>query len=161
MSELLKQIAEIQRELKTQDNYGTGHPVYCVEKRYKLYGMDMDYSDDVVWMGPADDPIEVTDPKKIEILDKLWEEDDEDSIVPFGDEEWPEEICLKNYFKTAYTIQKEHLQTFFTEKAAKEYIENNKHNFRRAELVMYVDSVYRNPEMILIREFLKNTIISY
>ena len=92
-------------------------------------GWTPNYSDDLVW---------------INIEDRVYEVD-----APSYEQE-TEYIIQTGYFDYWETVM-----VAFTEEGCKEYLRLNGHNFR-GETRIYVESFYRCPEMIVIREYLMN-----
>jgi hypothetical protein len=135
-------IQEIAREVQTQDNnwHMTSYPIYLVERKVRDYGLDPAYCDEYVWLDDSGDYNEVDDKDLINNLDE-W-----DNLCSF-----PEEY--KNYTKVYYRDRWEFVTLFFTEKAARAWIEARKHNYE--ELRLDVDSAYRNEELKTIQGFLK------
>lgn len=57
MSAREKALAEAERiaaDLREQDNRITSHPVFVVEQKRRIYGVDSDYTDSFVWVNPND-----------------------------------------------------------------------------------------------------------
>ncbi|MEO8277428.1 MAG: hypothetical protein ABI639_14535 [Thermoanaerobaculia bacterium] len=119
-------LAEIAREISTQDSAGTTHPIYVVQQRRRIYGIDTQWGGEVVWLG--EDSIEATAEDVAEIETGKRE-----------GEIWTE---------TGFVDVWEFVQPFFTRKGAEEYIRANGHRHGRgkADLRVYVDSGYRNDE---------------
>jgi len=130
------QLAAIKQELQTQDNRATANPFYIVQQRRRLYGFDTQWSDDnVVWLDY--DHNEVTDPEELLKLEANYD------------------YCIsepEGYTRTGYIDTWEFVQGFLTNKAAQAYIDQNKH--RLTDPRIYVDSLYRNYEMIAVRNML-------
>jgi hypothetical protein len=121
----------IGERLRTQDNRITVDPMFCVQGRRRIYGMDPDYADHVVWVDTEEGCRECEAPK---------------------DEE--ETQFIK---KAGYKDIWETLMVAFTEDGCKEHLELNGHNYRHYEEVrIYVESFRRCPEMIAIRAMLMN-----
>lgn len=130
-------IPAIQNRIRTQDNYCTRDPFYVVERRRRIYGLDPVYGGPVVWVDRHDNWCEVTDPEEIKAL----EDAAEDGQIPEG------------YEETAYVDTWEFVTACFTERAAQDFIAANRH--RHSEpLQMFVDTLYRNHEMLAVREHL-------
>lgn len=136
---MIEKLKEIQHELKTQDNRITADPIFLVEECIRIYGMDKSYADDdqIIWYHC--DGMEADEDEKA-ILDEL-----EENCEKIED-------CWK---KVAFMDKWIPVQSFFTEKAALEYIERNKHR-HSGKLRTYADSLYRNPEMKMIRDYILN-----
>ena len=117
-------IPEIGREIATQDNLATAHPLFLVQQRIRDYGYDPLYCDSCVW------------------VDEEGEELDNQEEGEEPQDTW-----------TGYRDRWEYVQTFFTRAAALQFIDNNKHRYYN-ELRIYVDSGYRNPEWQTVRQYL-------
>lgn len=129
----LEQLKITAENLRTQDNRCTQDPMFCVRGRRRIYGMDPQYSDNLVWIDVSDGTQQVDPPK------------DEDN-PPDG------------YEKTGYVDVWETLSVCFTEAGCKEHLRLNGHNYSRYEEVdIYAESFRRNPEMLAIRELLMET----
>lgn len=126
----MNSLLTIAENLRTQDNRCTADPMFCVQGRRRIFGMDPQWCDDVVWVDTYDGARQVDPP------------DDIDN---------PPE----HYIETGYIDVWETLAVCFTEQGCKEHLKLNEHNYRRYEEVrIYADTFNRNPEMIAIREFL-------
>lgn len=138
-------LIDIAVNLATQDNRITSDPIFLVQKKVRQTGMDLDYCDRSIWLDCANDGDEVTDLEQIERLNELEEK------YPLSQEEKNE---LGDYLKTGYIDHWETVQPFFTEKAARQFVESNAHRYDPDSLRIYVDSAYRNPEWQAVRNFL-------
>jgi hypothetical protein len=118
------------REVQTQDNAATAHPIFVVQQRERIYGCDPDLVDDgeVVWLDAVNDCQEIHGEER----DKLEEEYKRTFKVP------------DDYHRTGYFDRYEFVQPFFTKAGAEAYIEANRHRLKDPRI--YVDSAYRNPE---------------
>lgn len=123
-------IAEIQRELKTQDNLATAEPIYVVQEEVTIYGLDLNYCDDYLYLHC--DGFEYKDEQAL-IDDELSVDDD----------------CIE---KTGYRREWRDITCCFTRKGAENYIKINGHNHKKTRI--YVKSLRRNWEMIEIRNLL-------
>lgn len=126
------------RDVQTQDNASTAHPIFVVQQRNRIYGIDPDIVDDgqVVWLDAVYDCQEIHGEER----DKLEEAYQRTFTVP-GD-----------YHRTGYLDQWEFVQPFFTKTGAEEYIEANQHRLKEPRI--YVDSAYRNKEWGAVRALL-------
>lgn len=122
------ELHEIAKELKTQDNRFTSDPIFLVQEKVRIYGMDMNYSGDGQWMHNDGEPVD---------------EEIAAELDPWGD--------YDNYELVGYLDQWQFVQPFFTEKSAQQYIDSN--SYRHGELRIYVQSGYRNPEFQAMRKF--------
>lgn len=121
----LQFLLELSELLKTQDNRITSHPIFLVQKKVRDYGYDPAYSDNRVWIDADGNE---TDPPE--------DEDDNEELT-----------------ETAYIDRWETVTSCFTEAGAKQFVERNGHR-HDGELRIYVDSLYRNEEMIRVRNIL-------
>lgn len=138
-------LRDIAANLATQDNRITSNPQFLVQKKVRQTGMDMNYSDDYIWMDCANDWEEVVDRAQIERLDDLESREYRLSVE--------EQDEFSEYVKTGYLDRWETIQTFFTEVEADRYIAANKHR-HDGELRTYVEWSGRNPEWMAVRNFL-------
>lgn len=134
----LEKLKEIQHELKTQDNRCTADPIFLVEECERIYGMDSDYSDNYIWYNRED--CYEADGEEAKILDDL---EDNYKGIP--------SCWVQSYYIEKWVA----VQSFFTEKAALDFAERNKHR-HAGKLRVYADSLYRNHEMKLIRDYILN-----
>jgi hypothetical protein len=67
---------------------------------------------------------------------------------------WEQAQEAEHLEETGYRDDWEFVNAHFTLRSAEQFIKTNAHRYRRTELRVYVDSMYRCPEMIAIREFL-------
>lgn len=135
-------LKEFQKELETQDNRATAHPLYVVYQTEHV-PTDSDYSD----------KYEYYDPHSSDDFDNLeWfvESNEIDLPKPMDDDElfkWLEEHYDIN--KVYYLEKPKFVTAFFTNKAAELYIRANAHNLK--DPYVYVESLYRNYEMQAVR----------
>jgi hypothetical protein len=130
---VMQQIGEL---IRTQDNRCTSDPLFLVQEKKRMYGMDPDYCEDYDWL--SEDHEAVADEIERAGLDVL---DDKG-------------VEIKGWEKAYYIDQWEFVTVCFTEQACKDYIEANGHNLNEPRI--YAASAYRNREMIAIREMLKS-----
>lgn len=129
----LAAISRISGLIQTQDNRITSHPIYVVESRKRIYGMDGDYCDKSVWLhrdgeGEAED----------EELEKLEAEYAKANHIP--------EECERVGYVDTWNFE----AICLTSDAAEAYIERNAHNHDRLRL--YVYSGCRSDEWQLVRK---------
>jgi len=134
MNDKIKAIAEL---IRTQDNACTAEPIFTVQSRRRIYGLDSSFSDDFVWLNEDGDEIDEQD--RVEHLDEV----DDDG----GDTE------LEGVTKAYYIDIWEHKTSCLTEQGAKDYIEAMGHHM--VDPRIYVESGWRNKEWIMLREYLK------
>lgn len=135
---LLAPLKEIAGRMRGQDNRATGHPIFIVQQKRRIWGMDFEYGDEQVWLY---DGVEVA--KTQEDLERFLCENelDEDECMDKG-----------GLREVRYTDTFEFVQSFFSNKAAVAYIKVNRHNLTDPRV--YVDSAHRNTEWQAIRSVL-------
>ena len=141
-AEIPQTLLDIATNLATQDSRMTNNPQFLVQKKARHTGMDLDYSDNHIWIDGNGE--EVIDQNEIDRLDDL-------DHLAFPSKE--ETLELVRNTKTGYIDRWETVQPFFTEVEANHFIEANKHR-HNGELRTYVDSAYHNPEWQAVRNFL-------
>lgn len=137
MNELRSTMQRIGELIRQQDNQCTSDPLFLVQQKKRIYGIDSNYSEDYEWLR-EDDPEHVADRIERAGLDAL-ELEGEDTTG------WE-----KIYFLDIWDF----VTVCFTQKACEDYIAANKHNLNEPRI--YVHSSYRNREMIAVRAFLKD-----
>ncbi len=130
LREIVKKLQKIASDMKGQDNQFTAFPIFVVQQRKRIYGIDPEYSDDIAWIC---DGSEVS-------------EDDPDLLKAKAEYEELGELSpeYEDWIVTRYIDEWEFVQPFFSEKAAKAYLERNRHNLKNPRI--YVDSGHRNKE---------------
>lgn len=126
-------ILEIGRRMiaDAKDNdHHTAHPMFRVEKRRIVTGIDTDYTDNIAWI---DEYGEILDPEEAAALEAAYDETGE---VP------------DSYTRTGFVEEWEHVDTYLTQQAAEARINGGKDGR------VNVGSAYRNKEMQFVREFL-------
>lgn len=111
----------------------TQDPFFVVQEEFRDIGYDLDYS--------LDENI------------ALFEWEDTECILFPGDEGYKRALQDTNYEHTGFVTRWESVAYFFTEGAADEYIDKNRHR-HEGVLRTYADSLYNNPEMKAIRAML-------
>lgn len=122
-----EKLVDIGKRLLDQDDRCTAHPIFQVRGLRRIYGFDPQFAENLVWVDP-DNGYEECEPPK----------DKESNKVETGFEDrWEVITCA------------------FSEKACVDFLEANRHRYTcYTDFDIYVDSLYRNPEMIAIREVL-------
>lgn len=133
-SDAMRKIGEL---IRTQDNRCTSDPLFIVQQKKRIYGMDRNYFDDYEWLR-EDDHEHVADRIERAGLDALDEQGED----------------VTGWEKLYYLDIWEFVTVCFTEQACKDFIAANGHNLNEPRI--YASSAYRNREMIAIREFLKS-----
>lgn len=128
-------LVELAERLCTQDNAGTAHPVFTVQQRKRIMGLDPQWSDDhIAW------------------LDEDWDEVSPEDSAPLEEAYQATYEEPKGYTRTSYTDVWEHVMSFFTDQAARDYIKRNRHHMNEPRV--WVDSAYRNFEWQQVVTFL-------
>lgn len=134
----MSNIDEMGALIATQDNRATSDPIFVVQQRERIYGMDPAYfggsSGGIEWIHD-DEPDCSADDETGKRLESLFGEDGEDE--------------REGYRRVCYVERWEWVQPFFTEKGANDYITANRHNLKEPRV--YVASAYRNREWQGIR----------
>lgn len=129
-------LAGIGENLRTQDNRITTNPIFAVQQIRRIYGLDPEYGENIVWLQRDGDYVEA-DAEEHTKLEAQYQETLEE---PEG------------WTRTAYHDEWEFVTACFTEKGCKDYIARNGHNLNGPRI--YVYGGYRNEEWRLIREHL-------
>jgi len=145
-SVLPEEFEKIGLAIKTDDFQGTNTHIFVVTETQKIWGMDSDYSEDYEFKEIDSGKYLSADDEQNEALENLSKNyetlrlEDEDGDVSHWDK--------------FYYIEKDFIvQFFFSQAAAEEFIEKNKHR-HSGKLGWEVDWLGRNQEMKLVREFL-------
>ena len=130
----MKTLIEIANRLKTQGNRMTSNPMFCVQIKVRVVGMDTAYSVGKCWHDYASQETLYDD-------DPEWKNHDGDEWNEFG-----------------YVDRWETVMVAFTGEGCNQFMELDGHNVKRrafrGEVRIYVESFNRCPEMIAIREYL-------
>lgn len=141
-------LTELANKLNTQDNLITQHPFYCVYSKRSIYIEDgyggMETKD--VWVD-ADDYSGVEADGFSEALSVISEGCDSVEITV--------DDCKRQYHRKTVGIIPQFETACLTRAGADAYLEANGHNLNQPYI--YVHSLYRNDEMIGLREHVINT----
>jgi hypothetical protein len=129
-------ISEIAREVLTQDNRMTNLPIFVVQQRRRILGIDLNYAPDTVWM--TEDHEYEASPDDLKEIQRQIEQGKD----------------VVGWEELGYVDVWEHVTSCFTNKGAEEYIKVNGHNLTEPRI--YVASGYRNAEWAAMRELLKD-----
>jgi len=139
VSEFLEQLAE---ELRTQDNLATAYPLYCVQQKRRIVGMDPQFDFlDFEWHS-CDHEYRYSNDEIQEIIreDIAREEDMDVKDVEVFDRNPEDYEWEQVYYVDIWEFVCAHL----TMKAANRYIDENRHNLKDPRV--YVTSQHRCPE---------------
>lgn len=125
------QISEDKFEHCTRD------PLFLVQQKIRDYGYDSDYASEFEWFdSDRQETVEGLRAVRLESLDANSRE------------------VNKKYVKVGYQDRWEFVTACFTKEGAEAFIKRQKHNLKETRI--WVDSLYRNSEMIAVREYLKS-----
>ena len=138
-----EQLSALRTELQTQDNAITADPLFAVFQEERIYGVSQDYqTNGYMWVGEDDSSV-TADDDEAKLLDKLLDDDRELSIGGV------------TYQCVWYRIVPRFVTACLTRKGAENYISRNRHNLTKPYI--YVEGLYRNEEMIALRNHLMET----
>ncbi len=134
------QLSKLRTELQTQDNAITADPLFVVFQEERIYGVSQDYqTNGYTWVGEDDSSV-TADDDEAKVLDKLLDEDRELSIGGV------------TFERVWYRIVPRFVTACLTRKGAEAFIAWDGHNLTKPYI--YVESLYRNDEMIALRNHL-------
>ncbi len=119
----------------TQDNRCTAYPIFLVQQGWREYGYDPEYATPTVWIDTCNNREEANKEEAKKLCD----------MVENGEN-------IDGWVLTGYVDRWEFVTACFTEKGAQDFIKINGHNLGESRI--YVDSLWRNEEMKLIRRHL-------
>ena len=115
--------------------HGTRDPIFLVQQKRRVYGFDSAYTDESEWIDDnTGEPVGEEKSKRLTALDNAGR--------PVPDK----------YRQVFYQDHWEYVQACFTREGAEAFIARQKHNLKETRI--WVDSLFRNQEMIKIREYL-------
>lgn len=129
-------IKDIARNLATQNNRATSDPIFVVERKRLIYGVDEDMAEAVVWVR-MDEPYDHASPDKHEKLERKWARTSKNP---------------KKWRRMGVVAVWEFVTACLTEQGCRDYLAANGHNL--GETRIYAYSAYRNDEMIALRDYL-------
>lgn len=131
------EIMAIAQRMATQNNECTAHAMFCVQKCERIGGLDSAYSDQHEWRGVEYNLADAEETKRLDaIYDDTFEEPD-------------------GWTRNVYYDKWETVMVSLTRKGCEDYIAANGHNISQIMPPrIYVESFYRNREMIALREWL-------
>ncbi len=140
---LMESLDEIVAEMMTQDNAATAHPIFLVQQRRRLLGIDLDYDPPTTWVHEADHGCFYSE----EVVISMLREDDRDNrLGNLADHEI--DPADHGYEKMGYHDNWEYVCAHFTRKSAERYIEVNRHNLTEPRI--FVHSQHRCREWQVI-----------
>lgn len=138
ISALLPGLKELAAKTNGQDNAATAHPMFVVQQRRRIHGIDPNYTSLFEWVDIEGHAADAEEHARLEAAYQQDEEDDDDE---------------RQFWTRAHYVDTwENVQPFFSRSGAEDYIARNRHNLTDPRV--YVDSAHRNAEWQLIRELL-------
>ena len=135
MSDPRGRMAEIGERIRTQDNRITNAPIFVVQQKRRIWGMDSGYADDFAWVYTDGDG--KVDEEQSAQLERMYRSGDDT----------PGEVA-----RVGYTDTWEFVTACFTEQGCKDYLALNGHNLHEPRI--YAEGSYRNREWNDVRQFL-------
>ena len=133
------ELSALREELRTQDNRFTADPLFVVFEEHRVYGVGPEYTDDFEWF-QADDHSIAADSDEVKILERLRADGRPLSIGGF------------DFVRIGYKAVRKFATACFTRKGAEDDIARQGRNLVNPHI--YVESMYRNEEMIALRNHL-------
>ncbi|GAB2866291.1 hypothetical protein [Hymenobacter ruber] len=132
------EILAIAQQVQQQDNswHITSHPQYEVRHKERVYGSDFQEEDGVVW------------------IDKRISEPAGQSTANLMEARYRKDYTTEteNFRRCPYKEVDQTIQVFFSEAAARRFMQRNAHNY--SPMHLYVESGCRNEEWQTIRNWL-------
>jgi len=122
-------IARRMVEESKENDHCTAHPVFIVQKRRIVTGIDTEYTDNIAWVSEG----EILDAEESSALEAAYQDTGQ---VP------------DDYTRTGYCEEWEHIDAYLTERAALSRCSG------APDYRVTVESAYRNKEMQIVRAFL-------
>jgi hypothetical protein len=141
----MRTVADIARDVATQDNLCTENPLFVVQQRRRIFGLAPDYVEDFVWLS-ADSERTQADQATTDRLEKFHELAYEDKCT-LQDEDGP---CT--WERVGYRDMWVFVTGCFTRAGCEAYLRLNGHNL--GETRIYVEGGYRNHEWETMRKHL-------
>lgn len=135
------EIAAIAARLHTQDNRITDNPLFAVQQKRRVYGLDEDYEEGHGWSHPDRDNLVLEGEPEFAGLESAWESGEE----PQGD-----------WRRVGFRDTWEFVTGGLTEQGCKDYIARNGHNLTEPRIYAY--GSYRNAEFIALRKWLMSLV---
>lgn len=133
LDEELAELIAIGKNLLTQDNRYTDQPLFIVEQKRLIVGIDTEYANNIGWF----DSDGMATAEEHEFLEKQYKKSRRE---PDG------------WTRTGYSEEWQFVTACFTEQGCKDYIRIDGHNLKEPRI--YADGSYRNNEYRTVRNFL-------
>jgi hypothetical protein len=132
---VLEALRTIHTALHTQNNRITAAPMFAVQQKKRVYGIDNDYDPKIVWVGDEGQEASAEDAARFEAA---YDENCETE--------------MEGYRRLGYHEYWEFVTACFTEQGCKDYLARNGHNLGETQIYAY--GTYRNVEWGIVRDFL-------
>lgn len=136
-------ISDIARDLATQDNECTANPQFVVQKHERIWGLDLNYTEDHAWIAFENDH-EEADEKTAKKLDRLRDETFDDEIELEDDDGYK-----TKWTRVGYRDQWVFVTACMTRAGCEEYLRLNGHNLGKTRI--FVEGETRNREWETLR----------
>lgn len=127
-------LAAIGHLIATQDNRITDAPIFAVQQKRRIHGIDPDWSDNAAWLD--DEGNEAADEDR-EKLEAHWKE---------------HRLVMQGWKRVGYIDIWEFVTACFTEQGCKNFLAINGHNLKEPRIYAY--GSYRNAEWRCVRDAL-------
>ncbi len=129
-------IKQIGKAIAADDfEHCTAEPIFLVQQKSRDYGYDSQYTTDFEWIDSVEGyPIEERIAKRLTLLDDNGRNVDDRYVRAYYQDRW------------------EFVTACFTRAGAEAFIARQKHNLKETRI--WVDSLFRNQEMIELRNYL-------
>jgi hypothetical protein len=131
-------LAALGERLRMQDNRATSHPIFLVEQKRRIYGLDSRFTETFEWTDSSGEAVEAELARVLEIAQRAA------GLEPDG------------YQRVGYVEIFEFVTACLSEEGANAYLRANRHNLREPRI--YVASGYRNDEWIDLRAALMDAL---
>ncbi|OKP30173.1 hypothetical protein [Serratia fonticola] len=143
-------------EGKGTEDHCTADPLFVVQNRRLVSGIDMDYADqylvycdDSHWFSPKEYWDDLDELQQDDIDAKCREEYEASFLEMAEHQQWDYLGSLENHTVTGYAWQWEYVNAHFTREAAEAFINRKKHDYGKMQI--FVDSQYWAWEFNAIR----------
>lgn len=135
-------IADIARDLATQDNECTANPQFVVQKHERIWGVGLNYTEEYAWVSIEDFEHQEADNKTAKKLEALHAESYDDEIAL-------EDGCMVKWTRVGYRDQWVFVTACLTRAGCEEYLRLNGHNLGKTRIM--VEGEVRNKEWETLR----------
>lgn len=152
MGKCMTTLLEISDNIKTQDNRCTAYPLFVVfQKREIVTHEDYDH-DFIAWFNEEGERANEETSKQ---LDEMRKDIDGNHFMEDEIELGNDEDGITEWRQLAIKEIDEFVTACFTEKGCNDYLALNKHNLKKPYI--YTESLFRNHEMLSIRDYILET----